>query len=328
VALLLLLGVAWIAFQSDRSFTFEFDAPPAADTLTDPLIAGIARGEETLSGRLLTEAGRPVREALIKLQHKDRLLWTHTDADGHFQIPGVDPGSHSLTVVARGHTPAVFEAVAGETPVELKLSAPIPPPPAVPASVRSDLKVTLRSVSDDEDGSRFELLLQPLDDDILAGPTFPRLTPFEADGTCVVPELAHGRYRALILPNWAHGGAWPDLLTDLDGPGREIDHPAGGDPELELRAGEIRGRITDVQPQATQGVEFVAGALVLVRPAVGGSGSDPDPRLWPPAQSDEQGSFLVRDLAPGRYLVTVHVGDRRIEREVTVYAAATTTLDL
>ncbi|MFT5050313.1 MAG: hypothetical protein ACI8QZ_001714 [Chlamydiales bacterium] len=326
VALLLLLGMAWVAFRSERPFTFEFDEPPAANTLADPLVVGIALGEETLSGTVLTEAGRPVREALVKLQRGVRLLFAYSDAEGHFRIPGVDPGEHALTVVARGHLPVVFQALAGETPVKLRLGAPIANPPAVPASEQTDLHLTLQSLTDDGDTSRLELVLEPLDDDILASPTFPRLSPFATDGACTVPGLAHGRYRALVIPHWAHGGTWPDLLTDLDGPGRVIEHPADGDQDLELRAGEIRGRITDIQTHVSQGVEFIGGALIIVRPAT--AGTEPDARIWPPAQTDEQGTFLVRDLPPGRYLVTVHVGDRRIEREVTVYAAATTTLDL
>ena len=76
------------------------------------------------------------------------------------------------------------------------------------------------------------------------------------------------------------------------------------------------------------GAEFVAGALILVRPA-GAAGMDlGDPRIWPPAESGEDGSFLVADLPPGRYVVSVHAGSRNVEREVAVYASATTTLDL
>ena len=56
VVLLLLIGVAWIAFQSERPFTFAFDEPPTANTVADPEAPA---GSETISGTVLGAEGRP-----------------------------------------------------------------------------------------------------------------------------------------------------------------------------------------------------------------------------------------------------------------------------
>ena len=326
VVLLLLTGIAWVAFRTEHPVTLAFDEPPPAEVRADPMPPV---GSETIAGRVVAEEDRPVRDALVETMHGSRVLWTHTDAEGRFRLPGVDPGPYRLTVVARGFLPARFEVEAGgASPAPLLLSRRVPPSPTVPAAVRSDLSVQLRSASGEGDLGRFELVLIPEERPVRDAPAFPRWATFASDGTCNVPDLVHGRYRAQVLPSWARGGSWPDLLTELDGPGDLLSHPSENGWDLELRSGEIRGRITDGTRRADRRVEFVAGALILVRPTPSGSPERQDPRIWPPAESDEQGAFLVRDLPPGHYLVTVHSGDRRIEREVTVYPAATTTLDL
>lgn len=320
--LALLALVAWTAMRAEHPLALAFDEPPTAGSVAQPTAP---RGTATLIGRLANEAGRPVREALVEMHQGTRLRWTHSDTEGSFRISGVEPGEHEITVVARGFPPLVVSVQAGDSENAIVLDRRTPSSPTVPAAERSTLLARLRPAGTETDLSRFELRLEPLERDVRAGPSFPRRAAFQDDGSCAIEEVTHGRYRAHVLPRWAVGGSWPDLLTELDGPGIVLNHPSAEPWELELKSGEIRGRVTDNLGGRDRRVEYLAGALVLVRPLA--SGPDEDPRIWPPAESDERGAFLIRDLPPGRYEVTIHAGDQELVQAVNVYPAATTTLE-
>ena len=114
------------------------------------------------------------------------------------------------------------------------------------------------------------------------GPAVQRRVLCDPDGRFALPDLAAGSYRVHVLPAWAAGGTWPDVL------GGEVrfDHDPASLRELvlPLAEGAIAGTLADRRGRT------IEGALLLLTPV------DQPGRLWPPATSDPRGGFLIEDL--------------------------------
>ena len=271
--------------------------PPFATprTLGLPALRAPA-GESTLSGVVVDETGAPVAEASIVLRSGDIPFWTSTGRDGGFRLEGLFPEESDALVLAWGWPPSSHRVVPGAGEVTLVLPPRSPPPPALPDVARSTLHGrVVPALSAPEDGElAYEVVLAPAAPPEALGGAVPRRVTTAGDGSFRVDDLALGRYRVAILPEWARGGSWPNLVV-----GRaELEHVEGS-PELrvELAAGAIEARVIDTSGRP------VEGALVLVEDA-----REPA-HLWPPLATGPDGGFRFADLPPGTYTLSVRAGE-------------------
>lgn len=319
VAVLLSLGiVCWLALRESPGPEFGFWEPPETAPLEAP---ALPLGSAAVLGRLVDANDQPVPDAVVAAVDQGRLAWARSSADGTFALTEVAPGPLEVSVAASGFVPRHARLVAGEAAAEIALER-APRPPLLPELAWSDLTGRVEGLP----GPGYELAFTPEAAPDELGGALPRGVAVEASGRFVVPRLAHGDYGVRLLPPWARGADAPDLLARLGDPPRPVVHPPAGESRLTLTydAGEIQGR---VRASAPGRFEYVEGALVLVTARLGG-GEAPRTLRWPPVATDAEGAFLVTDLPPGEYDVSIVAGHETLERHVTVHAGATTRLDL
>jgi len=333
IVFLVVLGLlAWIALRTDVPLNFPFIEPPARAPLPEP---ELELGEAVLEGRLVGgERETPLEQALVSVMDGPRLLWTFTDEEGRFRLEQMAPGECEVSVLARDYPPAVRSVVAGSGPVVLHLPARHGEPPLVRDIERSDLVGTVSVPGEASGLGGFELAFLPDREPNLPGASVPVRLRLDASGGFVARELAHGTYRVLLLPDWARGGSWPDLLAASGGEPFIVVHPRAQSAEplaLPARSGVIRGVVTerhDTPGAAGVRVGFVEGAMVIVQALAAERAPPASVRVWPPAMTDVTGAFEIRHLPPGRYRLIVRSGAGRIEQAVTVRPQSIITVDL
>ena len=280
--------------------------PPPGDVRAAEPDVGLA----TLRGTLVDHLGQPVVGAALVVERAGRPIWTFSDARGRFELAELDPGATSVAVTHEAFGARTVPALAGDEPVVLELGEPLPGAPELRRPPAHDLD---GRVGGGPPGSfeGFELALLPLAPPERPGGGVPRRADLDGDGRFAVDALTAGEYELLLLPPWARGGTWPDLLSPLDHPPLRYSHPPEDDPERELEldliAGEIAGRVLEADGRAP-----LEGGMITVLPVLGRDGGDAESRRLPPTRTDRDGTFRVPWLAPGRYAVElVAGGDRR-----------------
>ena len=229
--------------------------------------------------------------------------WAETDANGRFELEGVERGSLRIRASAPGFAPSSAE------PTNLDEFARAvsagEPPPAMEVSLALEPGGSVEGVVEREDGSRFAgaLVIASFNDvDTRPGPRGPLTF-----GGAVADAL--GRYRIDDLP----GGPHVVLVFDADG-GR------GGAPKAFRFARVERGetRTVDFLSTASSGAGGsivgtlrgpegapVAGAPLTIGPSEGGE-SD-----WAATTTDGEGAFRFDDLAPETYTLLAAEDDFR-----------------
>jgi len=151
---------------------------------------------------------------------------------------------------------------------------------------------------------------EPTIDAGLAGRA-PRRAIVGADGEFRVERLTLGAYRAALLPPWAVGGTWPELVVT------RFDH-RGGDTQLRLpgNSAELVGRLVDLNGDP------IAGALVTLR-----SSTSPQQR-WPSAETGSDGRFRIGDLPGGSYEARVAAGRATFEKSLRIPDLRSVTLEV
>jgi hypothetical protein len=260
---------------------------------------------EPLRGRLVDAQGSAVADALVYARPLGVPTWDTSDAEGRFELfwPQAAGGGETrarLAIAARGFPPVEHEATRGpeELVIALPEREPTPPPlPRVRPAPLAGRVVPARA--DDAPPYAYEILLVPVDPPEVFGPAIQRRALCDPDGRFALADLAAGGYRVHVLPAWAAGGSWPDVL------GSEVrfEHDPANPRELvlALAEGAIAGTLTDRRGRT------IEGALLLLTPV------DQPGRLWPPATSDPRGGFLIEDLPAGSYRLFVEAGDARVE---------------
>lgn len=280
-----------------------------------PTWAEFAPGSLPLRGRLVDPAGAPVPDALVYARPRDLPTWALSDAAGRFELAWPEPveGGEApaiLSICAWGFPPIEHSAL--RAPEELTIALPErePTPPPVPHVTPAPIAGRVMPARDDDAPPfGFEVVFEPADPpEVLEAPMLRRVM-CAPDGSFALPDLAAGNYRLRVLPAWAAGGSWPDLL----GGALELEHDPTAPRELELRLAEgaLAGTLTDRRGRT------VEGALLLLTDAERPS------RLWPPATSDTRGEFVIEDLPAGRYSLFIEAGDARIEGVEVVVVAGT-----
>ena len=304
----------------------ELAPPPDWVPLRRPQLTS---GDAELRGQVIDSEGRKVANALVACVVEDRLYFTHAAEDGGFVLDDLPAGALQVDVVAEGFLPATLQTYAGSRPVELVLPTRQPDPPDFAPLEASELRGWVEARGSAARWEGYELWLtpakrptSPTDD-----PLVPRRVSVGAGGRVVIPDLVHGRYYVQLLPPWASGGSWPDLLRGLDDPPIELNHAQRGpdqqqdpahDRRFVVRAGGLEQRILDSDKQGR--IEFVEGATVFLYSRPSGTPDGQHAGLFPLTQSDAQGRVRILDLPPGRYRMTVRSGSTEGVLEVDVPA--------
>lgn len=272
-----------------------------------------APGDAPLEGRVVDPSGAAVADVAVVAVDARGVHSVWPDAEGRFAFAGLAPGDvelHLAGIARPGSSHAA--SVPSEGPLELVAEAPWPELETLPSLERAPLVGRVEPPPAGGAGG-YEVLLTPDGEprvEGLAGRT-PRRARVRPDGGFDVEGLAHGRYRASLLPPWASGGSWPELVVV------GFEH---GDPPTELRlpgsSGALVGRLVDLEG------EPVVGALVTLR-----SASDPA-RRWPSVESGTDGHFRIGDLPGGSYDVRVTAGRAEFERSLRVPSLRSVTLDV
>src|SRR5690606_6472368 len=131
------------------------------------------------------------------------------------------------------------------------------------------------------------------------------------DGRFRFEHLELGKYRVTAEIDWYNQMRAPGT-TDDDVQGEVVEVTQGDTAEVELvverRSGTIRGRVLDGDGGPV-GDAFVDAVRMSDSAAVGASGSRMTIRWsWDrqPVLSDHDGSFVLRDLADGQYLIRAY----------------------
>jgi Carboxypeptidase regulatory-like domain len=318
IPVLTLVGVV-VGFVARRAWT-----PPAELVIRPTPAANIPALElpprnRVLDGRVVDPSGAAVPDALVFLRAGDAPHFAYTDEHGAFHLPALEDAPWDVTVLAIGFRPLAKELADATSPQTIRLDAPAGPAPRLPPLSRKDLAGTLSSR-----GTFLlegcEVVLTPtLPPETLSGP-LPRRATAAADGRFVFQDLIVGEYTVEVLPAWARGGSWPDLARAIDGEKPTLlTHSAGEAPSVlavTIQTGEVTGKLVDVDGHP------IEGSLVLISPA-----SDPS-RVWPPESSVADGSFAVRGLPAGKYVVSIRAGTASVQREALVRAGESTALEL
>lgn len=288
-------------------------APPP-----DSVLAGPSQplGSETLEGLVRDPQGVPLGGVTVVTQREGRPIWSETDENGRFTLEGLDAGECELGLIHDAYGASVLMIEAGSGSVELQLDAPLEPILARSRIEVTDLEGQV-TAGGEVSFTGFELALAPVGSPDRPGIGVPARVRIQPDGTFRVPELNHGLYEVRVVPPWARGRNWPDLLTPLGSEAVRWLHPpaveGGQILELSLVAGEVSG-----QAHSAETGGALAGAMVTVEPIGPDDGLNTANLLFPATRTDDEGSFRIPDLPPGRYRVRLVAGpeDREIEVQV------------
>ncbi len=312
IPVLIFLGTlalaTWVAFR-DVPLERAQDRPVFAGEL-ESLPPALPDG--VLAGRLLDEQGFAVPDADLSTQQDGRLLWAQTDERGRFELRGLFPGPLQLAVNVPGRTPEILAVPAPTLQTELRLTRPRDLAPVAPERSASDWGGRIRNPLDPNRLADFEVWLVPIGpaDDLRSG--VPRRVTTSADGSFRIPELLHAPYHVHVLPPDHEGALEPNLLVAWGAQAPRLDHGSGPPTDAwELVAGELYGELrAEGSP--------VRSALVMLEALIDPDTERGETRVLPPAQTDRDGRWSVRDLPPGRYRIRVRGGGLQWEQEVVL----------
>ncbi len=302
-AVFVAVGVGYCRARQAESVRLlpAFAPPPGAQL--GPLDAPI--GEFALAGQVVDIDSNPAAGVSVFVRSNDVPLWAETDADGRFRLLGLVGGPHEIALVKWGHPPRVARVDEPREDLVLTLAPPKPPPPPLPqiatAALAGRVAHPLGGNYADEEG--YELQFEPRGDLTDFGAAVLRRVSTDARGFFALEDLAHGDYFVHVLPSWAAGGSWPDLVSLADA---QFAHaPDGGDfAVFGLEAGALEATVVDPDGQP------IDGAYAILADAEDAS------RVWPPRVSDAFGLLRFSDLPPGRYRLSLRAGESPIEELV------------
>ncbi len=316
IPLLALVAMAIVLALASRDappLAADFGRPPQEHELPTP---ELDLGEAELVGTVYGADGKPVEGASLFVVQRGRPLWTFTDRHGAFVLGGLREGPVEVSVHAPEQMATTIATRVGVGPVSLRLTEPIPQDFHLPDPEPSDLTGWI--VADGRDLGGFEVALTPTRPADLPGSGIPRRTICDGEGHFQFDALTPGDYQVILLPPWARGGSWPDLLGGLNGPPIRFSHPLSGPLQIPLGSGSVAGTAFD---QAHG--EVLSGALVVALPLTG-SGEALASGRFPPVRTDAGGAYRLDPLPAGRYRVILTAGEEVREREVEVRPRETT----
>lgn len=305
--LVAMLAVLLLSRRSPPPLAANFGGPPEVRDLDSP---ELDLGEQFLEGTLLGLDGQPVEGASIFALQSGRPIWTFTGAGGGFRLADLYPGPLEVAVNAPGHLATLFPLEVGAGPVTLRLTEHIPAPEPLPAPAR--LKLAGRVMAPEVDLSGFEVALLPTARASEPGTGVPHRLPCDSSGNFETGVVTPAEYEILLLPPWARGGTWPNLLTGLHEPAQRIVHPSLDDLVLIPATGTVGGHAFDKARR-----EPIVGALVVITP-LPESPDSTDLRRFPPVRTGSDGGYYLEHLPLGRYRVVLTAGAEIRQAELEV----------
>lgn len=269
-------------------------------------------GEHVLAGQVVDIDSEPAAGVTLFLRSNETPFWTETDLEGRFRLVGLGEGPYDVALVKWGYPPRSVKVDAPTDALLLTLAPPKPPPAPLPELSAGALSGRIAHPLGDrwEDPEGYELQFTPRGDLTELKGAVQRWIRVDARGFFAVEDLAHGDYLVRVLPSWAAGGTWPDLVALADA---QLDHrPGGADfAVFGLELGALESNVTDARGIA------IDGAYAILADA------DDPARVWPPRVSDAFGVLRFTDLPPGRYRLTVRAGESAIEELLVEVEPAT-----
>lgn len=308
--------LAWVGllagFLARRVF-----APEPPELVIQPMPAAripdleLRARNHAVAGEVLDATGKPIADVLVWVRAGSSPHFAYTDASGKFRLDAVEDAPWSVTALAQGYAPLRLEVPEATGALTLRFGAPLGPAPSLAKLERSRLSGAVTSrLAYDLDGAEV-VLIPTLSPETLGAP-LPCRARIGPDGRFAFDDLLVGDYQVEVRPAWAPGGSWPDLARGLDDPAPKllahVEAAARADFTVELAVGEATGRTVGPEGEALE------GALILVAQA-----ADPS-RVWPPETSAADGTFTVRGLPAGKYLVSIRAGSASVQIEAVVRA--------
>ena len=301
-ALALAYGIGRLTKEPEAEINIKRPPPATFAKLEAP-----AHGRK-LVGKVVNPAGEPLEGALVWVRSSNEPSFSYSDSQGAFRFDDLGPGPWPAIVVALGFEPLELTLQESASPQVAALRVAYGPPPKLAAIDHQALQGRI-GVPEGFDASHFEVVLVP------EAPTridsaLPRRVECDAQGAFKIDDLIVAHYQLLVLPAWARGGSWPDLLAGVgDGDKHEFTHAKGaGDLILRLQFGMIEGVLLE------QGGQPVEGAVVELTLA-----GEPG-RVWIPESTDAAGKFALRPLPAGKYELKLHAGETTLAREIELHA--------
>jgi hypothetical protein len=286
----------------------EFEAPPTPEFSPLPTAPERPPGGPTLAGTVRDQAGEPVGDVLVYLRAGGVPMWTTSDTEGRYEIawPVLEQGSDApsvpieVVVAAWGYPPTTASVGFGASELDLLLPAPEDPTPRIAPIESAPLRGRVTCALAEDAPAGAEVWLEPVDPGSVLSLAVTRRVRCTIDGTFEIADLQRGSYRAHVLPGWAAGGSWPDLLDPAQAALEHFD-AAPAEIALKLAGGALRGAVLDYEGRPLE------GALVLL------SDAERPERWWPPRVSNADGAFRIADLPAGSYALVVSAGETRRE---------------
>jgi len=277
------------------------------------------RGTSRLRVRVVDPAGAPLAGVGIHVRSGDVPVWGFSDADGRVELGGLEEGELEVFALLFRRPPSVVRLAPDDTEHTIALGEEAQIPAPLPAITRATFVGELVPATGAVlAATGYEVHLLPLAPAQQLGGPVPRRAECGPAGEFTLEGLAHGRYRAVVVPAWGAGSLWPDLA---DPEHATIDHagaPAGAmaATRIPLATGSIEGRVLDDNDRPLE------DALVLL--ALAGTPN----RVWLPIVSDTDGRFRVPEMPSGAYRLTVRAGEGEVEAQTEVRTGATTHVGL
>jgi hypothetical protein len=311
VGTLLGLGIAWSTLRMVGTQPDAWSAPSSQPPTLEPL--AVTQFTRTLEGVVLDAASRPLADALVFARGGDVPAWCLSDKEGRFRLESLPAGELRVHLVAQGQVPCTRQLNADVTQAVLRVEQSLGPPPVLDR--RTPTRVSGRVVArSDEDGADksllggLEVLLLPVENARIDPPP-PARARTDAAGRFVFEALFPGRYRVMVLPDWARSSVGPDLLQSIAGTSgeRELEHEQErGDLTLDLALG-----VLDLECRDAQGVPQ-EGVLVLLR------GNGLSREWWPAVSTDAAGRLRIAPLPPDEYRLELQAGSWQTVRSLHV----------
>ena len=301
----------------------EFPFPDASGMDLEEL--HVPGGTHLVKGRVFDSQGQPAEGVQISLQRArpsladaEPLHWTLSDAEGRYQLQGLEAVEYEALLYCVGVP--LSQSMQSLTPPivgdhDFILAAPAPPVEAIPEVLRSDLagKVNLPAgrLLSENPLEGYAVVARPLshNDEMTGAVT--RHGTLDNFGLFTFKDLVLGPYRLELLPPWGAGGSWPVVGS------MTWEHSAGAtasDVLFPMLAGAVTGVVLDLDSNP------IVGAVVLLWAA------DKRSHVWPLSQTGSDGRVTINDLPAGTYVVRVRAGSASSEVRVEVREGVTSGL--
>ncbi len=302
-ALALGFGIQRLVAKPDPPINIRRPPPTTFQPLKPPV-----HGHK-LVGKVTSPSGEVLERALVWVRSGDEPSFTYTDGLGGFAFDSLGAGPWPAKVLALGFEPLDLVLNESTNLQVVALEKAYGPPPRLAPIEHAPLAGRL-ALPAGFDASAFEVVLLP-DAPTQIDSAVPRRVECDAQGAFKIDDLIVARYDVRVLPAWARGGSWPDLLVGVgEGEQHEFTHKQGaGELSLKLALGTIAGTL--VEPDRTP----VEGALVELELA-----GEPG-RVWLPQSTDAAGKFALRALPKAHYLLTLRAAGNSVRQEIELGAS-------